>query len=164
MDFLIRLEESGIGTWVRESPSLWAYPTVLFLHTLGLATVVGLSSVINLRLLGVTKNLPLAPFESFFPIIWVGLSINVLSGAALLVADATTKIIDPVFWIKILLIIMAVVITRLLRNHVFTRPSSLIDAAITQRARIYAFASLFCWTGAITAGRLMAYLGPRVRL
>ena len=44
MDFLIRLEESGFGTWVRESPSLWAYPTVLFLHTLGLALLLPAAS------------------------------------------------------------------------------------------------------------------------
>jgi hypothetical protein len=126
--------------------------------------VVGMSSAIDLRLLGVAKKLPLAPFESFFPIIWVGLLINALSGAGLLVADASTKMIDPVFWIKMVFIVFAVVITRLLRGHVFTRPSSLIDTPITGRAKLYAGASLFCWTGAITAGRLMAYLGPRARL
>ena len=83
MDFLIRLEESGFGTWVRESPSLWAYPTVLFLHTLGLAMVVGLSTAFDLRLIGVAPSLPLTPFKSFYPLIWIGFIINAVSGVAL---------------------------------------------------------------------------------
>ena len=43
MDLLIRLEATGLGTWVREAPTLWAYPTVLFLHTAGLGFLVGIN-------------------------------------------------------------------------------------------------------------------------
>jgi hypothetical protein len=164
MDFLIRLEESGFGTWVRESPSLWAYPTVLFLHTAGLALVVGMACVIDLRLLGVASRLPLAPFEAFFPILWAGFIINAASGSALLIADATTKLIDPVFYVKMTFIVIAIAITILMQKHAFKEPPSLLESNISARAKIYAGASLFCWAGAITAGRLMAYLGPKARL
>ena len=60
-DFLASLENSGFGLWVRESGSLWSYPTIIFLHSLGLSFVVGLNVAMNLRLLGVAARLPLAP-------------------------------------------------------------------------------------------------------
>ena len=41
MDFLAWIESAALSTWIRESGSLWSYPTVLFLHTLGLGLVVG---------------------------------------------------------------------------------------------------------------------------
>ena len=40
MELLASLENSGFGIWLRESPSIWAYPTVLTLHTLGLGVLV----------------------------------------------------------------------------------------------------------------------------
>ena len=52
MDWLNVIENSGFGTWVRESGSLWSYPTIIFLHSLGLSFVVGMSVALDLRLLG----------------------------------------------------------------------------------------------------------------
>jgi len=52
MNFLIALQESGLATWVRESTSIWAYPSVIFLHAAGLALVVGVSVIIDLSILG----------------------------------------------------------------------------------------------------------------
>ena len=54
VEFLASLEQSTIGTIVRES--LWAYPTLLVLHALGLAFVVGVNAAIDLRVLGVARD------------------------------------------------------------------------------------------------------------
>ena len=51
-DFLQRLQDSSVGYWVSTAPTLWAYPTILTLHTIGLAMVVGPNAVLDLRLLG----------------------------------------------------------------------------------------------------------------
>src|SRR5262249_25340184 len=47
MDFLARVEASGFSTWVRESPSLLAFPLILSLHTLGLGLIVGSNVVLD---------------------------------------------------------------------------------------------------------------------
>ena len=52
MNLLASLEATGFASWLRESGSIWGYPTVLTLHTLGLGVLVGASTVIDLRLLG----------------------------------------------------------------------------------------------------------------
>jgi hypothetical protein len=163
MDFLLWLEQSGFATWVRESSSLWAYPTVLFLHTIGLATVVGVSAGIDLRILGVAPELPLAPMTRLFPIIWAAFGINAVSGITLLIADATTKLANPVFYIKMIFIALALVNLRLLKTRVFGDP--LIDQGpLSVNAKRLAATSLIFWLGATIAGRLMAYIGPTAGL
>ena len=156
MSFLLSLENSAFGTWVRESKSLWAYPTILFLHTVGLGFLVGLNAAIDLRILGVARKVPLAPMEKFFKIMWAAFWVNALSGIALLIADATTKLANPVFYIKMSFVALAMMNMIALRRRLFRGTS--IDVARFGRA--LAITSLIFWGGAITAGRLMAYFGP----
>jgi hypothetical protein len=152
MELLLRLEETALGTWVREAPTLWAYPTVLFLHTVGLGFLVGISLATDLRLLGVAPDLPLPPMRRLYPVMWAGFWINAASGAALIVADASTKLTNPVFYVKMLCVAAGVVLLFAKRRHL---------EAPQARARVLAVASMVAWIGATTAGRLMGYLGPK---
>src|SRR5689334_21508412 len=119
MDFLAAIEHSPFSTWVRESGSLWAYPGILFMHTVGLACVVGVNAAVDLRILGVARRVSLAPMEKLFPIMWLGFLINAVSGTVLLAADATTKLANPVFGVKIGFIALALVNIWLLKRYVF---------------------------------------------
>jgi uncharacterized membrane protein len=157
MEFLSWIEHSAFSVWVRESPSIFAYAGVVFLHTVGLAIVVGISAMIDLRLLGVASDLPIAPLERFFPIMWAGFWINAVSGSILLAQDATTKFTNPIFGIKMVLIALAVVDMVLLRRVVFRGPQ--VERNVSGQGRLLAVASLVLWFGATTAGRLMTYLG-----
>src|SRR5438045_807156 len=156
MQFLAALENSGFGTWVRESSSLWAYPTILFLHTVGLGFLVGLNVAIDLRILGVARKLPLAPFDRFYRVMWTAFWITTLSGTARLVAGAPTKLTNRVFYIKMACIFFAVISMVLIRRRVFRAPAIDRDA-VAVSGRALAMLSLVLWGGAITAGRLMAY-------
>ena len=108
MELLTSLEASGFGTWLRESGSIWAYPAVLTLHTMGLGVLVGASTVLDLRLLGCAPRIPLEPLERLFPIMWAGFWVNAISGIALFVADATTKGTTTVFMAKIAIVVVAI--------------------------------------------------------
>jgi hypothetical protein len=142
---------------VRENNSIWAYPGILFMHTLGMATVVGMSAMVDLRLLGFARTLPVAPLERYFPIMWTGFWINAISGTILLAADATSKIANQVFGVKMVLIALGVVNMVFIRRVVFRDPS--VDNVVPALGKVLAAASLVLWLGATAAGRLMAYLG-----
>lgn len=157
IDVLAWVEGTGLATWTRESPSIWAYPTVLTLHTVGLAIVVGLNAAIDLRLLGVAPRVPLATLTPVFPLIAWGFALNAATGLLLLIADATTKARQPVLYVKLGLIAMALWCTVLARREIRGRRSPAI-ATRSGRASMVAAASLVLWCGAIVAGRLMAYL------
>ena len=159
MRFLLWLETSALGSWVRESSSLWAYPTILFAHTVGLGFLVGTNTAVDLRMLGFAERLPLAPMERFFSVMWLGFWVNALSGTLLLIADASTKLTNPVFYVKMAFVTLAVVNMVLIRRRVFRDPA-LDTAPLAGPAKVLAVTSLFFWMGAITAGRLMAYFGP----
>jgi hypothetical protein len=155
--FLRAVELSGFSTWVRESNSIWAYPSVLFLHTLGLAVVVGMSVAISLRVLGVGNGTPIGPMDKFFPIMWIGFWINAVSGTILIAIDATNRLTSPVFYIKMSCIALAVICVQLTRNRVF-RYSNPDTTPVKTSAKILAASSIALWLSAIVAGRLMAYL------
>ena len=159
MDFLGSLEASALGTWLRESPSLWSFPTVLTLHTLGLALIVGCNVAVDLRLLGVAASIPLKPLEPLFKVMWLGLAINATSGLLLFVKSATTVGISGLFWTKIALIALAVMMVTRIKKAVFSR-SREEWLPISRSERTMALISILLWTAAITAGRLMAYVGP----
>jgi hypothetical protein len=158
MDFLLRIEESGLATWIRTADSYLAYPLFLFLHTVGLGMVSGLSMVVGLRILGFAKGIPLRSLERLFPFMWFGFLVNALSGLGLLMAAATTKAVSGVFWIKLLLIALAVADMKLIRSRVF-RDAAIDKVPVSSEARVLALAAMFLWAGAVAAGRLMAYVG-----
>jgi len=160
MEFLKAIEETQFCIWVRESGSLWAYPLILFLHTVGLGCVAGMSAAIDLRVIGFAPRLPIAPMARFYPIMWLGFWVNAASGVILLAADAATKLISPVFYIKMSCIFIAVWIMIALRKRLFADADNPIVAPAAPMAKLLAWVSLAAWLGAITAGRLQAYLGP----
>src|SRR5712691_10904342 len=100
MPFLTSLEHSAFGTWVREAPTIWAYATILFLHTVGLGFVVGANVAIELRILGVAREMPLATKRKLFPWLWAGFIVDSPTGVAVFLADATTELANPVFVVK----------------------------------------------------------------
>jgi hypothetical protein len=159
MEILTWLEQTGFSTWVRESGSLWSFPGILLLHTIGMALVVGIVAGIDLRILGFAPALPLASLEKFMPIMWAGFWVNAITGTILLVADATTKMTNPDFGVKMVFIFLAVFVQRRIQGRVFADPT-LGQGPAPAGAKMLALASLFCWFAAITAGRLLAYVGP----
>jgi hypothetical protein len=150
------LEATALATWTRESPSIWAYPTILTLHTVGLGIVVGANAVIDFRLLGFAPRISLPSLSPLFRLILWAFLLNATTGVMLFMSDATAKSTQPVFYIKLTLIGLALWNTNIVRRGMRDgRPGAGGD---TGRYRRLAIVSLVLWAGAITAGRLMAYL------
>lgn len=150
--WLLSLQNSAFSQWVVGSDSIWAYPMILTMHTVGLGIVVGSAAVFDLRLLGVGPGIPVPEMRRVFPLFWLGFFINLVSGVMLFISEAADKAAQPVFIVKLLFVAIGVVLTSRLRNVA-------LDVAVPPaRVRTLAKLSLFVWAGAIVAGRLMAYL------
>ena len=159
MPFLMWLEQSGFATWVRESQSIWAFPSVLTVHTIGMGLLGGTVAMVNLRILGIAPLIPLRLMERFLRIMWLGFWMNALSGTTLFIARATEHASNPDFYVKLTCVALAVVSTRLLTREVFGDSVSVDTEPVRMRGKILAGTSLALWTATITAGRLMAYIG-----
>jgi len=158
-ELLVSLEQSGLGSWVRDAPTIWAFPTILFLHTLGMAIVAGGSAMLSLMVLGFWPPAPMKPFARMFPWLWVAFGVNAVTGTMMLVADATNKLTSLDFYIKMALVFAGMFVLIRMRRQIFENPR-LDDVPLSASAKLLAWASLACWFGAITAGRLLAYVGP----
>ena len=159
MDFLLRIEQLPFCAWVRESSSIWAIPMFLFLHTLGMSMIAGSSVVVDLAFLGFWPKAPLKPLARLFPLMWLGFWINAVTGGILTLVDASTKLTNAVFYVKMIFVFGGVAVLVAMRRRV-SESSDAESAPMPAGAKGLAWASLICWFGAITAGRLLAYLGP----
>ena len=149
------LEHTGLSLWVR-GDSLFAFPLIISAHTLGMGFLAGTSSAIDLRILGVAKRVPLAAMEKFYPIMWAALTVNFISGTLLLLGYPWKAVTNPVFYMKLSFIALAVFLVAKIRTQVLRQPN-LEDEKIHRRARLLAMASIGSWVAAILCGRLLAY-------
>jgi hypothetical protein len=154
--FLQTIEETGFSTWLRESESPFAFYFILLFHTFGLALLVGANVVVDLRLLGIARGIPLAPLQRLFRIMWIGFSINTVTGILLVIAYPTKSLTNWDFYLKLTVIGLAIWVMQRLKGEVF-EDASLSEADMMARGAALAKWSLFLWFGAITAGRLLAY-------
>jgi hypothetical protein len=154
--FLQAIEGTGFSTWLRESESPFAFYFILLFHTFGLALLVGANAVVDLRLLGVARAIPIAPLKRLFRIMWIGFAMNAITGILLVLAYPTKSLTNPDFYIKLALIGFAIWVMQKLNGQVF-KDSSLSEADMIARGATLAKFSIFLWFGAITAGRLLAY-------
>ena len=156
MTFLTWLEESGLGTWVRESPSSQAFPGIIVLHAIGMAFLAGTNAAVNLRILGFAPAVPLSQMEKFFPVMWFGLAVNAVSGILLTLAYPVKAFTNPVFYLKLVCIAAGLTLTVWIRRRVIGNPASDFGRVFTQ-GRVLAAVSLALWAAAITSGRFLAY-------
>ena len=154
MDYLLWLEDTPFSIWIRESGP--AFFGSLILHSVAMGFVVGVHVAMNLRILGMAPGIPLSLMRRFFPVFWVGLVFVSLSGVLLLIAYPAKALTNPVFYLKLSAIVIALFITRSLAKGVLQDPS--YDAEpVPRKGRMLAALSLFFWAGAVTSGRFLAY-------
>jgi hypothetical protein len=159
--FLIWLEATPLSQWIIGSPSMFAFPGILALHAIGMGLAAGLSAALDLRILGVARGAPLVEFRRFQPVLWFGFWLNAVSGVLLLIGYPTKALTNPVFYLKLLLIAVGMVLVVRIGRQAFDERSG-ADPASQPRLRRLAVISLICWTGAVTAGRLLAYTYHRL--
>jgi hypothetical protein len=150
--FFLTIEESGLSMWVRDNP-FWA---ILSIHALGMALLVGASTVIALRLLGIASDLPIAPLQRLYSIIWIGFWIQMISGVLLLIGYPTKSFTNPFFYFKVVAIVVGMIVMVRLRKRVFS-DSGMSESAMMINGKGLAIFSLVSWLGVVVLGRLLAY-------
>jgi hypothetical protein len=148
------IEATALSTWVRESPSMLAFPAILAVHAIGMAFLVGACAAIDLRILGFAPRIPLSSTEALLPIIRFGFWLNAISGVLLLIGFPTKHLTNPVFFLKLSFIAAALIVTWLILRHVVRKP--------LRAGKLLSCASLIFWTGSVVSGRLLYYTFTRM--
>ena len=157
-EFLESIQYSEFGLWVAGGDTIFAYPTILALHTVGLGIVVGLSAILACRVLGMGRSIPFANLRPLFRIIWLGFALNAVTGLMLFIAAASDKFYQEIFYVKLGFIFLALVTVSKIRRTVYGPAAANPNVPLPQNAKLLAVSSLVFWVGAIITGRLMAYV------
>jgi hypothetical protein len=156
MNFLDWLQNTPVAIFVAET--LWAYPLLETLHTLGMAMLLGTLGLINLRVLGYKPALSLFGTQDLLPVAWIGFTINAASGLLLFTSDAVNFFASNTFKVKILLIILAGINAAILSRRIYADGAAQVDAGGSEASmKVLAGSSLAFWVIAVICGRIYAY-------
>ncbi len=156
---LFWLEQSALGEVMRTS-NLWTYPIVNLLHIFGIASLFGAAAIIDLRLLGMWRQVPLAAVSHVaVPVSAAGFFLAAGTGPALLAANSTEYIGNPYLLIKFAAIAVGMMNVALLNRSPAWKARAQREPLPDERRRLAVFGgiSLAAWISAVAAGRLIAY-------
>jgi hypothetical protein len=154
--FFAWVEGSALSEWIRGSESLWAFPGIITLHAIGLGILAGGSAAIDLRVLGFAPGVPLGAMARFLPVLWGAFLINAVSGTLLLIAYPTKALTNPLFYVKLALVALALWLIYHIGATVLRAPEA-DRKPMASGARLLAVASIAAWLAVILAGRFLAY-------
>ena len=151
------LQNSSWAVGIRQS--LWLYPAIEIIHITGIVLVAGGAIFFDLRLLGMSKKIPVADMARHL-LAWSkrGLILAVPSGILLFITNAETLGYDPTFHIKLILLALAGINAWVFHAFVFRAKEQYNHSSSwSGSGKASAVCSIILWIAVIACGRLLAY-------
>ena len=153
MDALAWMEQTRLSLFVRED--FYAYFVLLIFHAWGMAFLVGGGVVVSLRTLGVASGTRLERFRGFFPVMWLGAVIAVISGLGLLAGYPAKALTNWIFALKFACLISAALLVRQIARDAFLPAAA--GLPVPAKAKWLAAAALALWFAGVASGKLLLY-------
>ena len=153
------LEQTSVGTAIRES--LWLFPVIETVHIFGIILLVGGTSILDLRLMGLTfRDEAVSKLAGrFLPWAWAGFIIQVVTGLLMFASEATKMYINTAFQVKMLMIVAAGVNAFVFHSLAYQSVGKWEkDPVAPKSARVAGLISILFWFGIVAAGRWIAYV------
>jgi len=138
----------------------WSWPTLESLHFLALCTLIGSLLIMDLRLIGFQRVIPLSAVHSLMPVAIVSFVVNLITGLGFVFGDPRTYTSNWSFWAKMICVGLAGVnfivyylrVEPVLLRNGPNEPTPMLAKAVGT-------ASLIFWFSVLSFGRLLPYLG-----
>jgi Family of unknown function (DUF6644) len=155
--WLVWLETSAVAEAMRQWT--WLYPIVEIVHIVGFVILVGAAFMFDVRLLGVSRGLPVTGMERhLLRAARLSVALVIPSGLLMFAAHATEMAENPALRIKVVLLAAALLNATIFHRAPFRSVEQWDrDFRAPVAARAAAVLSLLLWVGVITCGRLIAY-------
>jgi hypothetical protein len=152
------LSMTEYAAWVRESNYGWAIS--LTLHAFGNAAVIGLSFIIALRIFGFFRTIPFTSLSRLFPIIWISVVVQVLSGSSLWMTKPDKYVLAGMFDAKFTFVVLGCIVTAYFQS-ILRKEAAAWQASgkVPPHGAGWAAATALIWAAVLMTGRLTAYLG-----
>jgi hypothetical protein len=154
MAFLNWLESTGYAQWILFGTG---WEVMLTAHVIGLAVVLGIVFVLDLRLLGMFKPIPYASFLPFLIMVWLAFFANVISGFSLFMSQATMYVTSFPFLLKIAFVFAGMGSVYYMQKVIKRDAATWQSSGVTPPPGM-AIVSLVLWSGALVSARLIAYM------
>ena len=135
------------------------FPTMIALHSIGMAVAAGLTIVVTLYLYRIVSGIAEAHLTGFLRIATWGFMLNLVTGLTLFVPRGSEYIANVTFLVKMLLVLISATILFWLKSHLAKLAKGSGEACDNVPARRLSLVSSASWIGAIVSGRLIAYVG-----
>ena len=156
-NFLGFLEDSLWAAEIRNS--LWLYPFLEIVHITGIVMLVGAALFFDIRLLGYARFMKVSAAATYLlPLSRKGLWLILPSGVLLFITNAKSLGVDPVFWLKMALLLIAAINVWIFHQVILkSAAGNDIDLKVPVSAKCSALISVIAWLSIIACGRLLAY-------
>lgn len=161
MDFLQHLADSDFSYWL--SVSMAGFPTLIALHSVGMAGAVGLSMAVTLRLYGALPDLGRFPVQRLLDVAMWGFTLNLVTGLLLFITRGPEYLASGIFLLKMLLVFVGTVLTVVVRQRVLALASPSGTFVGDSFVKGMSLIATLAWFGAVVTGRLIAYLSDLYR-
>ena len=135
--------------------SKWWWAFIMDLHFIGLALLIGTVGILNLRVLGFAKQLPVAPLHRLTPWAMGAFGVNTLTGILAFIGMPNYYAFNAAFWLKMLaLLLLGLNVAAFYLTDAFHSVERLgpgEDAPLL--AKFFAAMSLVLWFAVIALGR-----------
>ena len=153
------LEAQGWAVAIHQS--LWLFPLLETAHLFGIILLVGATSALDLRLIGLTmKREPVSRLAArLLPWAWAGLTIQIVTGFFLFASEATRCFGNTAFRLKMLMLVLAGLNALVFHQTIYRRVANWDEAPVTPAsAKLAGCCSILLWFGIVAAGRWIAFL------
>jgi hypothetical protein len=154
------LQSTRLG-WAIGGGYPWIWPVLETLHFIGMSLLFGIVAVLDLRMLGVAKGLPLGPLQRLLPWAIAGFIINLVTGLLFFAGNPTQYTQNIAFFFKMLFIVLAGINVILFYVTGLSRTVDGVGAGqdVPPAAKLAAAFSLVLWLGVMYWGRMLPFIG-----
>lgn len=158
VDLSLWISETKASLWIGNH--FWAIPILQNIHILSIAASFGSVLMIDMRILGYTgKGLTMSQtIRRYMPWIWWSMLTLIISGLGMIIGEPVRELVNPIFWIKMGLVIFAILASAAFHRSVhrnMARWEMSHDGRVA--VRVGAVAVILLWFAIIFCGRWIAY-------
>jgi hypothetical protein len=152
------LMTTRLSSFVNSSPWVWAACETV--HFIGLTVLIGTAGLLDLRLLGFFRRLPVAPLRGLFPWMLGAFLLNVITGIMFFTGSPFQYIHNIAFGLKLVFVGIAGV-NAFVFAVLASRDAALVGPGmdVSATAKVCGAVSLVSWFAVLYFGRMLPYLG-----
>ena len=147
--------DTGLSNWI--VTHFWTTAILQVIHILAISAAFGSILMVNLRIFNKAgAERTMAETERrYIRWIWWSLLVLVISGIGLILSDAIRNLLNAIFWIKMILVVTAILASLAFHRRVMRRLAA--GGTVTAGIKAASLAIIALWMVIMLCGRWIAY-------